>query len=351
MTPITGRRPLWSPSRLLLAALSVAPAVFLAPAARAETAAEFYQGKQLRILIGYGPGTGYDVYGRVLGRHLANHLPGAPTIVPQNMPGAASLTMVNHLYNVAPRDGTAIAVPARNLFVEPLFGNDQARFEALKFSWIGSMSRDVATCFTWHSTGIKTIQDAMAREVLVGATGPVSGSYQSPMILNNVLGTKFKVITGYTDSGAIGLAMERGELEGYCSFTWGSIKSARPQWIAQKQINLILQMTLRKHPELPDVPLVMDLAKDDEARQLLTLVYADQEMGRPVAGPPEIPADRLLALRQAFDATMADPAFLDDAKRSAIDIDPITGDEVARIVAKLYATPKAIIDKVVAIRK
>ena len=345
MTPITGRRP------ILVAGLALLATVFLAPAASAETVAEFYKGKQLRILIGYGPGTGYDVYGRVLGRHLANHLPGAPTIVPQNMPGAASLTMVNHLYNVAPRDGTAIAVPARNLFIEPLFGNDQARFEALKFSWIGSMSRDVATCFTWHSTPIKTIQDAMTQQVLVGATGPVSGSYQSPQILNNVLGTKFKVITGYADSGAIGLAMERGELEGYCSFTWGSIKSARPQWIEQKQINLILQMTLRKHPELLDVPLVMDLAKDDESRQILTLVYADQEMGRPVAGPPEIPADRLAALRQAFDATMADAAFRDDAKRSAIDIDPITGDEVARIVAKLYATPKAIIDKVVAIRK
>lgn len=345
MTPITGRRPVSSTVLSLLAAL------LLVPAAKAETVAEFYQGKQLRILIGYGPGTGYDVYGRVLGRHLADHLPGAPTIVPQNMPGAASLTMVNHLYNVAPRDGTAIAVPARNLFIEPLFGNDQARFEAMKFSWIGSMSRDVATCFTWHGTGIATIQDAMAREVLVGATGPVSGSYQSPRILNHVLGTKFKVITGYADSGAIGLAMERGELEGYCSFTWGSIKSARPQWIAQKQINLILQMTLRKHPELPDVPLVMDLAKDDESRQVLTLVYADQEMGRPVAGPPEIPAERLAALRRAFDATMADAAFLDDAKRTAIDIDPITGDAVAQIVAKLYATPKAIIDKVVAIRK
>ena len=345
MTPITGRGPIFVTGLLLLA---IAAHI---PAASAETVAEFYKGKQLRILIGYGPGTGYDVYGRVLGRHFANHLPGAPTIVPQNMPGAASLTMVNHLYNVAPRDGTAIAVPARNLFVEPLFGNDQARFEALKFSWIGSMSKDVATCFTWHSTPIKTIQDAMTQQVLVGATGPVSGSYQSPQILNNVLGTKFKVITGYADSGAIGLAMERGEVEGYCSFTWGSIKSARPQWIEQKQINLILQMTLRKHPELADVPLVMDLAKDDEARQILTLVYADQEMGRPVAGPPEIPADRLAALRQAFDATMADAAFLDDAKRSAIDIDPITGDEVARIVAKLYATPKAIIDKVVDIRK
>ena len=331
--------------------LGLLAAMVVAPPLAAETVAEFYKGKQLRILIGYGPGTGYDVYGRVLGRHLANHLPGAPTIVPQNMPGAASLTMVNHLYNVAPRDGTAIAVPARNLFVEPLFGNDQARFEARKFSWIGSISQDVATCFTWHSTGIATIADAQAREVLVGATGPVSGSYQFPQILNHVLGTKLKTITGYADSGAIGLAMERGELEGYCSFTWGSIKSARPQWIEQKQINLILQMTLRKHPELPDVPLVMDLAKDDESRQVLTLVFADQEMGRPVAGPPEIPADRLAALRLAFDATMADGAFRDDAKRSAIDIEPITGAAVEQIIAKLYATPQAIIDKVVAIRK
>jgi tripartite-type tricarboxylate transporter receptor subunit TctC len=277
-------------------------------------------------------------------------VPGQPNVVIQNMPGAASLTMTNHMYNVAPRDGTAIAVPARNLFTEPLFGNEQAKFDALKFSWIGSMSRDVAMCFSWHDSGIGTIQDAMKREVLAGATGTASGSYQFPQILNQVLGTKFKTVLGYPDSAAIGIAMERGEVAAYCSFTWGSIKSARPQWIAKKQINLLLQMTLRKHPELPDVPLVMDLAKDAEAKQILTLVFADQEMGRPVAGPPEIPADRLALLRKAFEATMKDPAFLADAKRTSVDIDPISGEEVEAIIKRLYETPKPVVDKVVAIR-
>jgi tripartite-type tricarboxylate transporter receptor subunit TctC len=355
MTPIAGRMPVIALPVMTMSAfragLVLLASLIWIPSAVADGAADFYKGKQLRILIGYGPGTGYDVYGRVLGRHIADHIPGAPTIVPQNMPGAASLTMVNHLYNVAARDGTVIAVPARNLFTEPLYGNDQARFDGREFSWIGSMSRDVAMCFSWHDSGINTIQDAMKGEVLAGATGQASGSYQFPQILNHVLGTKFKPVLGYPDSAAIGLAMERGEVKAYCSFTWGSIKSARPQWIEKKQINLLLQMTLRKHPELPDVPLVMDLAKDAEARQVFTLVFADQEMGRPVAGPPDIPADRLALLRQAFEATMKDPAFLADAKRTSVDIDPISGEAVAKIVNDLYATPKAIIDKVVMMRK
>jgi hypothetical protein len=219
--------------RLLPIALSIL--IASAMAARADVA-DFYRGKTLRIFVGYAPGTGYDVYARLLGRHLSKYLAGQPGVVIQNMPGAASLTMVNYVYNVAPRDGTAIGLPARVLFAEPLFGNEHAKFEAKKFTWIGSMSRDVAMCFTWHSSGIAMIEDAMKREVLVGSSGVSSGSYSFPQILNTIIGTKFKPILGYPDSAAVGLAMERGELEGYCSFTWASIKSARPQWLEQKAI-------------------------------------------------------------------------------------------------------------------
>src|SRR3954465_14531350 len=239
-------------------AVSFALSSATAAAAGADVA-DFYRGKNLRILVGYGPGTGYDVYARLLARHLSKHLAGQPRMVIQNMRGAASLTMANYLYNVAPRDGTAIGLPARGLFIEPLFGNENAKFEARKYSWIGSMSRDAALCFSWHTSGIATIDDAKKREGLVGSSGVNGSSHQFPMLVNALLGTKFKPLLGYVDSAGVGLAMERGELEGYCSFTWGSIKSARPKWIEDKQIRNLLQLTLTKHPELPDVPMVLDL--------------------------------------------------------------------------------------------
>jgi tripartite-type tricarboxylate transporter receptor subunit TctC len=230
-----------------------------------------------------------------------------------------------------------------------LFGNENAKFEARKYSWIGSMSRDASLCFTWHTSDIKTIDDAKKREVLVGSSGVNGSSHQFPMLLNALIGTKFKPLLGYVDSAGVGLAMERGELEGYCSFTWGSIKSARPKWIEDKQIRILLQLTLTKHPELADVPMVLDLAQDEASRQAFTLVFADQEMGRPVAGPPDVPPERLAALREAFDATMADPEFRADASQMKIDIDPIDGKAVERVLDRLYATPKSVIDRVSAI--
>jgi tripartite-type tricarboxylate transporter receptor subunit TctC len=311
--------------------------------------ADFYRGKSLRILVGYGAGSGYDVFARLLGRHIGKHVPGGPNVIVQNMPGAASLTMANHMYNVAPRDGTAIGLPARWVFVDPLFGNDNARFDARRFTLIGSMSREVATCFTWHTSGVTTIEETMRREVLVGSSGVAGTSYLFPLLLNALIRTKFKPILGYPDSAAVGIAMERGEVEGYCSFTWGSIKSARPQWIERKLINILLQLGLAKHPELAHVPLVMDYAKDEATRQAFALVFADQEIARPVFGPPDVPADRLAALRRAFDATMKDGDFLADAARTAIDIDPVDGKAADQILARIYSTPKDIVDRVKAI--
>lgn len=331
-------------SVLCLAALAVS--ITAATGARADDVADFYRGKNLRIYVGYGPGAGYDVYARLLGRHISRHIPGRPPAVIQNMPGAASLTMTNYMYNVAARDGTAIGLPARGLFIEPLLGNQNARFEARKFTWIGSMSKDVALCFAWHTSGIRKIEDAMKREVLLGSAATTSSSYQMPVLVNALLGTKFKPLLGYVDAGGVGLAMERGEVEAYCSFTWGSMKSARPKWIEDKLVNILLQLATEKNPELPHVPLVMEYAKEEAARQALTFVFADQEMGRPVFAPPEIPAERLAALRRALDDTMKDKEFLADAARMSIDIDPIDGGAVEGILGRIYATPQNVIERV-----
>jgi tripartite-type tricarboxylate transporter receptor subunit TctC len=313
--------------------------------------ADFYKDKKVRMLVGYGIGTGNDVYMRLLARHLGKNIPGQPTIMPENMPGAGSMVMMNYLYNVAPHDGTVIGVPSRNLALEPLLGNEQARYDALKFVWIGSMTREVSTCITWHTSGVNTIEDAKRREVTVGATGAPADSNIFPKLLDAFLGTKFKTVLGYPDSAAVGLAMERRELDGYCSFTWSAIKSARPQWVAEKKIHLLLQLSLSPHPELAGVPLVMDLAKDEASRQVFALAFGTQKMGRPVAAPPDVPLDRVQALRQAFDATMADPEFRDDAARGGLELDsPISSREVTDILEQIYATPKSLVARFKSIR-
>src|ERR1043166_4845283 len=333
----------WPAFRLIF--LPIAFALAATSPARADVA-DFYRGKTLRIYVGYGPGAGYDVYARLLGRHIGKYIPGQPTVIIQHMPGAASMTMMNYLSNVAARDGTAIGLPARGLFIEPLFGNDNAKYDAMRFTWIGSMSRDTAPCFSWHTSGIRTSDGATKREVLTGSSGVNGSSHQMPMIVNAFLGTKFKPLLGYVDSAGVGLAMEGGELEGYCSFTWGSIKSARPKWVEDKLINILLQLAVTRNPELPAVPLIMDYAKTDMARQAFELVFADQEMGRPVVGPPDVPAERVEALRRAFDASMKDADLLAEAARMTTDIDPIDGPAAAAFQARLAATPKSVIERV-----
>src|SRR5262249_20527604 len=208
---------------------------------------------------------------------------------------------------------------------------------------------DPGVCFAGQTSLMARIEDAMQREVLVGSSGVNGSSHQFPLILNALIGTKFKALLGYVDSAGVGLAMERGELEGYCSFTWGSIKSARPKWIEQKQINILMQLALTAHRELPVVPLGMDYAKDDAARQPFALAFADQEFGRPVVAPPDVPSERGAALRQAFDATMKDVDFLADAARLAIDIDPIDATAAEQVLTRIYATPKDVVERVKAI--
>ena len=331
--------------RALAFAAAIASGVSIA--AQAETSQEFFRDKQLRMIVGFGPGTGNDIYMRHLMKHIAGRLPGKPTIIPVNMPGAASLTMTNYLYNVAPRDGTVVGMPSRNLLTEPLLGNPQAKFDALQFTYLGSVSRETALCFTWNTSGISSLEDAKKQDVLVGSTGPTSGSSIFPRALNILFGTRFKPVVGYPDSAAIGIAMERGEVSGYCSFPLAAIRTARPQWLEEKRINILLQLATRADPDLPNIPLVMDLAKDEEQRQILTLLFADQEMGRPLVGPPEMPNERVADWRAAFDATMVDPDFLAEAVKLKLTVDgPISGAEVEKIVQRLYATPPAVADSV-----
>ncbi len=334
------------PMAALVCALLLAPA-----AARAQSVEEFYRGKNLRFLVGYGPGTGYDVYMRVVQRHIGRHIPGKPNVVPENMPGAGGLVMTNYLYNVAPRDGTAIGLPSRNLVTDPLHGNDAAKFEALKFGWIGSVSSDVSTCLGWRASGVNTLQDALTREIKIGGNGPQTDSAIAPRMINHLIGTKFKVYNGYPDSAAVGIAMEQNEVEGYCGFTFGSVRSARPVWLEKNLISVIAQMAPEKHPDLPDVPNIYDLLKDEESRQAFMLVFGLGKMGRPVTAPPGVPADRLQALRTAFAETMKDPEFLADIRKSNIDFDGPSGAEpIEKLIAQLYAMPKKVVDRVTDLR-
>lgn len=325
--------------------------VCLATTASAQSVDEFYRGKSIRFLVGYGVGTGYDVYMRVVQRHIGDHIPGHPAVVPENMPGAGGLVMTNYLYNVAPRDGTAIGLPSRNLMTEPLHGNDQAKYDAVKFGWIGSVSSDVATCLGWRAAGVNTLQDALSRQVKIGGNGPVTDSAIMPRILNALIGTKFKIYNGYPDSGAVGIAMEQGEVEGYCGFTLGSVRSARPEWLTRNLVAVLAQMGPDNHPDLRGVPNPIDMLPDEASRQAYLLVFGAGKMGRPIAAPPGVPADRVKALRDAFDETLKDPAFLNDIRTSNIDFDgPSNAAAVEKIIADLYATPKDVVARVTEIR-
>ena len=318
----------------LAAALVAAPLV----AAEAQTPEEFYAGKTIDLYIGYSVGGGYDIYGRALAQHMSKHIPGNPTIVPRNMEGAGSLRLANWLYNVAPKDGTAFGIVGRGIPFGPLLGGEGSEFEATGFNYIGSMNEEVSVCVTWHTTGVDTFEKLKEAEVVVGGTGPDADTDQFPRVVNGVLGTKMKVVSGFPGGNDILLAMERGELGGRCGWSWSSVKAAHPDWVADKKINILFQMSANKHADLPDVPLIMDFAQDDEQRQILRLIFSRQTLGRPFLAPPDVPADRVQALRDAFMETMKDPEFLADAEKADLEITPVSGENVQKLVAEIYQT-------------
>jgi len=312
----------------------------------ADPAQDFYKGKTIQFIIGYEPGTGYDLYARLLARYYGAFIPGAPNLVVQNMPGAGSLKAANYLYEVAPRDGSQIGMLGRGTPMTPLLGGKGATFkDEASFTWIGSMNNEVSVCVAWHTSGVKTIEDVMTRELTTSATSlGADDTTVFPAVLNAMIGTKFKWITGYPGGSTMNLAMERGEAEGRCGWSWSSIKSTQADWLKTGKIALLLQLSLSKHPDLPDVPLIMDYAKSEEQKRVLELIFARQVMGRPVLAPPGLPAERVKALRRAFDATMRDKAFLAEAEKSNWEITPVSGEEIETLMKRVYATPPAIID-------
>jgi tripartite-type tricarboxylate transporter receptor subunit TctC len=318
----------------------------LAPtAATAQSPAEFYKGKNVELYIGYSVGGAYDLYARVLARHLGRHIPGNPTIIPKNMEGAGSLRLANWLYNVGAKDGTVLATIGRGTGFDPLLGSKGAQFQADKFTWIGSANNEVSICVAWKGSGITRFEDTMTKELIVGGTGAAADTDQFPRILNGVLGTKFKIVSGYPGGNDITLAMERGEVKGRCGWSWSSVVATHKRWIDDKTITVLVQLSLNKHPDLPDVPLVMEFAKTEEQQQIFRLIFARQVMGRPFLAPPGVPRDRAEALRRAFDDTMKDAEFLADASRTQLEITPVAGAEVEKLVTELYQTPKPVADK------
>ena len=322
---------------------AVAMALIASHEAEAATPAEFYKGRTVFVIVGYTPGGGYDLYARVLAQHLGKHIPGNPTVIPQNMPGAGSLKAANYIFSVAPKDGSVIGTFARAMGSAALIGH--ANFDTRKFTWLGSIARDVTLCVSWATSPIKTWNDVMTKQFTVGGDGADADPDIFAKLYKNVFGAKMRLATGFPGTSDIALAMQRGEVHGLCGISWSTIKSQHGSWVKDRKINLLVQAALTKDVELPNVPLARDLARTTEQRQILDFVMVSQSMARPFAAPPGIPAERKAALRTAFDETMKDPAFLADAKKTVLDVSPVSGAELDAMIASLYATPKDVIAK------
>lgn len=310
--------------------------------AAAQSPAEFYKGRNVTLVIGYAAGGGYDVYARLLARHIYRHIPGNPTITPQNMNGAGSLKAATWLSEAAPRDGSVFGTFGRGIPLAPLL--DGVKFDATKLTWIGSITEDVSLCLSWYKSPIKTWDDMLRKQFTVGGEGSTSDPDVFALLIKNTFDAKIKLVTGYPGTKDIGLAMRRGEVDGMCGISYSTVKSGYADDLKNKHINILVQAALHKDPDLPDVPLLIDLAKPEQ-KQVLTLVLAPQAMARPYAAPPGIPADRAAALRAAFDATMTDKQFLADADKLHLDVGPTRGADLEKLVAQLYATPKDIVEK------
>ena len=314
-------------------------------AAAQQNPADFYKNRNVDEYIGYSTGGAYDFYARVIGRHMGAHIPGNPTLVPRNMEGAGSLRLANWLYRVAPQDGSAFGTIGRGIAFDPLLIGKGDQFEAQKFNWLGSANNEVSVCVALKDSGITKFEDLFTKELAVGGTGTSADTDQFPRVLNNVLGTHFKIVEGYPGGNDVVLAMERGEVNGRCGWSWSSVKSTHKSWIDEKKMIVLVQLSLNKHPELPDVPSVLDFAKTDEQRAILKMIFARQVMGRPYVAPPNLPADRLAVLRQAFMDTMKDKDFLAEADKTQLEVNPVSGEDVDKLVKDIYATPADIVAK------
>ena len=326
----------------LAAGLTHGLAILVLPA-HADSVEDFYKGKSITLVIGYSVGGGYDVYARLLARHLGKHIPGQPAIVPQNREGAGSLRATQFLYAGAPKDGTFIGTFSRSMAVAPLLTD--AQFDATKFTWLGSVSTDVNLCITWHASPVKTWDDMVTKPFTAGGLGANSDPDIFALMFRNVFGAKLKLVTGYPGTNDVALAMERGEVDGMCGVSWSTVKTRHLDWVKTKKINLIIQAGLQKEPEVGNVPIVTDLVKDPEQMQMIKLILASQAMARPFAAPPGIPEDRKRALIKAFEDAMKDPEFLAEAQKMKADINPVSAATIDKLLAEVYRTPKDIVAK------
>jgi tripartite-type tricarboxylate transporter receptor subunit TctC len=332
------------PFLLRIAAAATAAALLFGQAATADDVADFYKGKTVTLYLGYPPGGAYDIYARLIGRHMTRHMPGNPQFIVRHKPGAASLNLVNELYNVLPRDGSVIGMFARSVALNRLLGREGTNYDPVALNWIGSANNEVSICAVWHGVGVRTIEDFMSRPLVFAANAPGAESDVYPNILNNLLGTKFKVVAGYPGVNDLTLALERGEADARCGWSWGAAKAAKPDWLREKKIYIAVQFATAKHTELPDVPLVRELARTDQERAALDLILTQQAMGRPFAAPPNVPAARVAALRQAFARTINDGELLAEADKLALEISLVDGETLQAMVEAMFRAPREVVE-------
>lgn len=334
----------------LIAAASIAALSAGPRPALADKVSDFYAGRRLTFLVGFSPGSAFDVYGRAVSRHISKFMPGKPDVLIQNMPGAGGVSSAGYLYNIAPKDGTMIGVFSRSTPMEPLLGNPSVKFDPTRFTWIGSAGKEVSVCVANASTGIHNWDDVTKREFVVGASSLSADTGVFATVLKNAFGAKMRIVTGYPGGNEITQAMENKEIDGRCGWSWSAIESSRPSWIKDGTMNVLLQLGLEPSPKLKDVPLVMDLAKTERERQILKLVFSRQEFAWPFAAPPDVPADRTQALRQAFLATLSDPEFVAEAARLSLDVSsPTSGEKLDALIKDIYASPPEVIEQVKAV--
>ena len=330
--------------------LGLLASAILAPIPALAQPAPDLAGKSVSLIIGFGPGGGYDLWGRVVARNMGRHLPGNPNIVPQNMPGAGSFVAANNIYNIARKDGTVFAIIARDAALGPLSGADGTKFDPLKFTWLGTPTKETNVCIAYKSAKVQSFDQLLKTELVIGDTGPGTGTRTYPLVLNAIMGTKFKIVGGFPSSQDVFLGMERGELEGICE-SLDSVTGKRPDWLKSKTVTVLFQAGAEPNPALPGVPFALDLAKTEEQKQAMTYLYAGQGIGRPFVAPPNMVPERARMLQTAFWATMKDPEFVADARKNNLDVDPEDGAHLLSLMQRIYATPKAVIDKVGALVK
>jgi tripartite-type tricarboxylate transporter receptor subunit TctC len=336
--------------RAITRAAIVCTVIVWPAAASAQPATGYYAGKQVKVIIGLGTGGGYDLWGRMVARHIGRHLPGNPTVIAQNMEGAGSFRAASYMASQAPHDGTVLALIARDASLGPITGNAGAQFDPTRFSWLGTTTTETNVCMAYHTASVKSVQDLMVRELLVGDNGAGTGTGNYPKALNALLGLKFKIIRGYGSSADVVLAMERGEVEGYCE-SLESVIGKRPSWISSKTVNVLFQGGVRLDPSLPGVPFINDLAKSPDDRQAIEFLYAGQGIGRPFFAPPGLAPDVHRMLGAAFDATMRDPEFVAEARQRNLTLAPENGEYMQRLIERIYATPRPVVERVAALIK